>query len=604
MHTAEVVPGMKGYGLSVFRGTAIERFDVEVISVLRNQDGPDHNVVLIRCRGQGLEHSGAIEGMSGSPIFLTDKAGHDRMIGAFALGWEGSKDPIAGVRPIEEMLDVPATAVPGDVPTVKAAVTRWDALPLLKTTRRPTPVTAEPRAATGLTRLALPLTVAGVGDDGFAALAPWLRQGGLVPLQGGAVAGTDADPNAKLEPGAAIALPIVTGDLDLSALGTVTEVIGDKIYAFGHQYNAEGGVDLPMGVGFVHTVIPSSTISFKIGALLHLDGAIRNDEATGIAGTIGRVPAMIPMTVSVKTPQRPDETTYHFQVARHPKLTPMGVVTSLLAGITGHSNLPTDFTVRYTMKMTFDDGHTLDLSDTASSATQAEQLARDVNLPMTLALSNPFRRTYPARISARFDVRPEAELDEIKSAVPDRTVYKPGDTAHLSVTTIMHHGGERMREVAFVIPDDVADGPYTLTVGDADRYVADEMRVSPYKFEVRNLDEVFGLAAELTKRPSQQLYVRLTSHTEGVALGRTPLAGMPASRLRVLSRAGRGDVLPYVPSYGQAYPSDVPVHGSTDVELAVSATPDKVARPASATATVVPPALPKAAGLPAPKDED
>ena len=107
MRTGDVRPGMTGYGLSVFRGTKIERFDVEVISVLKNQVGPDHDVVLIRCRGQGLEHSGAIEGMSGSPVFLTCDDGKSRMIGAFALGWENSKDPIAGVRPIEEMLRVP-----------------------------------------------------------------------------------------------------------------------------------------------------------------------------------------------------------------------------------------------------------------------------------------------------------------------------------------------------------------------------------------------------------------------------------------------------------------------------------------------------------------
>src|SRR6187455_824392 len=106
MRVAEVKPGMKGYGLSVFRGTEIERFEVEVVSILKNFN-PKHDVVLIRCSGAGLEHSGAISGMSGSPVYLTDEQGHDRMIGAFAYGWPLLKDPLAGVQPIEYMLEMP-----------------------------------------------------------------------------------------------------------------------------------------------------------------------------------------------------------------------------------------------------------------------------------------------------------------------------------------------------------------------------------------------------------------------------------------------------------------------------------------------------------------
>src|SRR3954447_18022845 len=108
MRVSEVRPGMKGYGLSVFNGTKIERFDVQVISVLKNFN-PKYDVVLINSSGQNLEHTGAIAGMSGSPIFLHDDQGRDRMIGAFAYGFPMAKDPIAGVQPIEYMLELPTT---------------------------------------------------------------------------------------------------------------------------------------------------------------------------------------------------------------------------------------------------------------------------------------------------------------------------------------------------------------------------------------------------------------------------------------------------------------------------------------------------------------
>src|SRR5437763_161052 len=106
MRISEVKPGMKGYGLSVFSGTKIEKFDVEVVSVLKNFN-PKYDVVLINCKGQNLEHTGAIAGMSGSPVFLKDDQGRDRMIGAFAYGWPLTKDPMAGVQPIEYMLTLP-----------------------------------------------------------------------------------------------------------------------------------------------------------------------------------------------------------------------------------------------------------------------------------------------------------------------------------------------------------------------------------------------------------------------------------------------------------------------------------------------------------------
>src|SRR5437868_4858243 len=108
MRVAEVREGMTGYGVSVFKGDTLERFDVKVLSILRNFN-PKYDVVLIECKGANLEHTGAIAGMSGSPVYLTDADGKSRMIGAFAFGWPMMKDPVAGVQPIEYMLAIPAT---------------------------------------------------------------------------------------------------------------------------------------------------------------------------------------------------------------------------------------------------------------------------------------------------------------------------------------------------------------------------------------------------------------------------------------------------------------------------------------------------------------
>src|SRR5438128_741406 len=117
MRVSEIKPGMKGYGLSVFRGTKIERFDAEVISILKNFN-PKLNVILVRLKGQNLEYTGGIAGMSGSPIYLKDEEGRERLAGAFAYGWPMGKDPIGGVQPIEYMLSLPTKAIKDDKPAV------------------------------------------------------------------------------------------------------------------------------------------------------------------------------------------------------------------------------------------------------------------------------------------------------------------------------------------------------------------------------------------------------------------------------------------------------------------------------------------------------
>src|SRR6266480_6556429 len=120
MRVAEIRPGMKGYGLSVFRGTKIERFDVEVISILRNFN-PKYHVILVRLHGQNLEHTGGVAGMSGSPVFLKDEEGRERLAGAFAYGWPMGKDPVGGVQPIEYMLTLPVKPAKPDAPATSNA---------------------------------------------------------------------------------------------------------------------------------------------------------------------------------------------------------------------------------------------------------------------------------------------------------------------------------------------------------------------------------------------------------------------------------------------------------------------------------------------------
>lgn len=590
MRVSEVEAGMTGYGLSVFSGTRIERFDVEVISVLKNQMGPNHDIVLIRCKGQNLEHSGAVAGMSGSPIYLTDKQGRERMIGAFALGWEFTKDPIAGVRPIEEMLDVPTAkreVVGGEAAKPQAAARNWNALPTMRAAIKSQPAAGAVPLNSGpqLKRLSLPLVASGISTRFLQTMQPLVdRQGGLTLLQSGAASPPATMPiDARLEPGAAIGIPIVRGDLDLAAIGTVTEVLGDRVFAFGHEFNAEGAVDLPMGVGFVHTIIPNQSMSFKLGAMLRTDGAIHSDESVAVAGLIGKSPAMIPVELSVTTPQRREAQNYKFEVVRHPKFTPMGCSMAITQAVLGQSQLPEEFTIDYTLSIEFENGQKLDLANTSTSLTQAMEIGRDLNVPMQLGLENPFAETYVKRITGSMTVVPGAKLAIIETVQPAKSVYKPGETVRVFVTARPWKAEPLTKSADFKLPDDLPDGSYSLTVGDASRFVMDQTRYTPYRFSANNLDDVFSVARELTQLTSRTLYMRLATQQEALSVGRTALPKLPESKRRVLGQPGRPDVLQYTPSYTSQTPWDLPVSGSVDLEIMVARDPSKAARPTAGT---------------------
>ncbi|MDP6439956.1 MAG: SpoIVB peptidase S55 domain-containing protein, partial [Candidatus Brocadiia bacterium] len=360
MRVADVRPGMKGYGLSTFEGTRIERFNVEVLGTLRSWHAQG-TVVLIRMSGRVVDEAGTIAGMSGSPIYIDGK-----LLGALAYGWSFCKIPLAGVTPIEEMWlagEIERAAKPEDQGARRAAYRRAlgrDVRSLLDATlkargpedpvllaafskmalplgmRRPGPVWSGsdlPGAvramlpsggAAALSRLPLPLSVGGSGPGSLAALAPTLSASGLVPIQGGAGV-REAGPGGpageiKLVPGVPVGAVFVTGDIDIAGMGTLTQVDGNQVLAFGHPMYGEGGrMNYPLGVARVQAVVPSAQHSFKISSTEKIVGSLTRDAETAIVGRLGVKAPMFPCTVKVKGTR---DVTYRYQVAGQWEMAP------------------------------------------------------------------------------------------------------------------------------------------------------------------------------------------------------------------------------------------------------------------------------------------
>ena len=339
----EVHPGMKGIGKSVFRGTKVENFGITVIGVLRKVDF-DGDIILVRIDSgppvsQGF---GVVSGMSGSPIYVNGK-----IIGALAYAWPFAKTPIAGVTPIAQMLEA---FQPGSSPvrlrgTLQAAEPFLiDGNPIAGGVVAPTE-SALPAAGQGtvaLVPIATPVLVTGLSPRLIDALRAAMAPLGLVPLAGG---GSMGSVETRMVPGQAVGARLVGGDLDMTAVGTVTYVKDDIVLAFGHPMASLGTTDVPLVAAYVHGVMPSSQLSFKLASGGQTLGHFTQDRPWCIGGRLGGQPKLIGDDIRISDRERGVIRDYNVQVIHNRSLTSMLLV-AVLAGAIDSVGPPAEGTTR------------------------------------------------------------------------------------------------------------------------------------------------------------------------------------------------------------------------------------------------------------------
>lgn len=554
MRVSEVKAGMKGHGRSVFYGSKVEQFDVEVVSVLKNFN-PRRDVILIRCAGQNLEHTGSIAGMSGSPIYLIDDQGRERMIGAFAYGWSLAKDPIAGVQPIEYMLALADRPAPTTNPAPGASASprqRYDLKPAVSLlAARQAPLLPHGGRGAGLesTRLrplSTPVSVGGISESLLEKLSPIFASQNLALLRSGAAGGTDdASEPPPLEPGSVVVTPLLTGDVQFHANGTVTEVLGNHVFAFGHPFNNEGPVDLPMAAGRVDAVIASIESSFKMATMGKLIGTIYTDETVGIAGKLGPAPASVPIDITVEHASRVDK--FHFDAIRHPRLLPTLAAIALDSSIVGDSALPQYNTVEYDLNLAFENGESIRIENVDVNV-DPMALVFQIAMPVMAAAENPFERVLLKQISGTIRVTPEVRDAQILAVQLPKTRFRPSDTITGFITTRPFRGDEANTPFSLALPSSLPDGQYQLVVGDWERFLNDELSAKPFQFTAENVNEVFQVSRDVTAVRHDEVFIRLLRQPDGVAVGRVAMNQLPSSRRQVLLGAGRSNVSAFVSS--------------------------------------------------------
>ncbi len=581
MFVDELRAGMTGYGRTVMSGSEIETFQFEIVSVMSNAWAPDQDVILVRCSGLNLEHSGIIGGMSGSPCYVEDGSGKARMIGAIAYGWTFNKDPLCGVQPIEQMLDVLKVRGPGkeqkqargsdrnsDVVGVSGSGTsssRRGAIPMEEIVAKSMDETApqgsrfaifndairkeiaqrpERPQRDQLSPLQTPVMVSGLNPTAMERLRGPFARRGMVPVagSGGAVPGLIENPEkVKLEPGSAICVPLMTGDLQMEALGTCTEVVDGRVLGFGHSFFAEGAVELPMATGMVHTVIPSVMRSNKLGAALRPVGVLYGDENTAISGTLGNTLEMVPFDVTIQDVR--GERSYNYNLVQEWFFTSQLLGMATQQSIFAHSSPPRFHTIEYTVETTFKGLGTFSTKNISSQDAGLIAIF-DTMMPVAAMMNSPYGEAELESAKLHVEIRKGASMATLVDMLIPKTTYKPGETVVFD-TTWMHAMQEpvyRNARYEYVIPENVPDGTYKLLVGSAISQIRALQAERPHLFETRSLEELLAGLNLLGEYREDRLYFRMEMPGEGVAIGKMEMPDLPGFQRKILLQNKPSDI--------------------------------------------------------------
>jgi hypothetical protein len=549
---------MEGIGRTVFSGSKIEEFKVHILGVLDNVMGPSRSLILARLEGGPLATTGVIAGMSGSPVYVDG-----RLIGAvsYSLG-QFPREPIAGITPIDEMVD--ATGLPERRPSNSQAKLQLPVTPaslatlLQQTFARTAPFarsTADVRFDGGpveswtgqevgamLKPIATPLVMGGFGGDVADTLASAFSASGFAPMStrvadetGPSIPGAAGAP---LVPGDPVGVGLVSGDLSLGATGTVTDVVGDRVYAFGHPFYNLGPTRFPMTTAFVHVVLPSLMSSSKLASLGNVVGTIEQDRATAIAGTLGPAPAMLPIHLALETDRGPRRE-FQFSVVRDQLFTPLLTYLSVVNTLKSYEREfgSSSFTVKG--RALVDRHDEISFEDLFTGESPSVGAASYIAGPIAFLLTNDFEPVEINKLDLTIvssESPRTATLERVWIDTPD---VRPGRTVPVKLLVRTYRG----EEVTHTVPVDVpvnATGPLTLLVADGARLTQldqRELRQAPQAHGVAQMVRAFNKA-----RKNNRLYVRLVSSDAGAVVSGEPLGSLPPSVLSILNGDASGGV--------------------------------------------------------------
>lgn len=533
----DVRVGMTGYGLTVFSGQKPERFPIRVVGVL-----PKHtslmDIILVESDDPRLKHAGIVAGMSGSPIYIDGK-----LVGALSLGWAFAKDALGGVTPIEYMaadLSRPLRGRDYNHLASQTSVAERPLSPIAELHKRlPTALGSLSTGTDALQPVAVPLLVSGLSEPTMAVLRDAMSPYGIQVTPGG---GTGSVPVASaprtFEPGGAIAVELVRGDVSMQSIGTVTAIDGNRVLAFGHPMLNAGETYFPVATAEITAFMPSLVSSFKFGHSLVPVGALIQDRSAGIIADTSLRAQTIPVTFAISPLGQPSRT-LRTELISHKLLTPVlvGVVAVQAVNVIASDVAEVAVRVDSTLQVT---GHP-PLSQTdylfSTDGYSGKMLSNSMGVrQLQEILSNPFGPVHIEKLDLKVELLFKSQVADLVSFALPSDELEPGTTVPIRVA-IRPFG----QPLSFLtIPVEVSRALAGQTVK------IEVQAGSQVKPELAPPDNLTDFIDNLRKGFSaKSLVVTMTTGDEGVNLRGKIVPSLPASVLATLrpgANSRRGEV--------------------------------------------------------------
>jgi hypothetical protein len=530
---SQVQPGMKGEAYTIFAGDQIEKFDLVVIGVMPNFLAPKESIILVQLLGPKVEHTGVVAGMSGSPVYFEGK-----LAGALSLKLgQFSKEPLAGVTPIENMLSLPK----GQPGTIRADSTPGEAAPPQPLDARleiPSDWASRAGVSGGsfLTPIDSPLVFSGFSAAAIRQFEHEFAAYGMAATQGGSI---DARPDDKdIRPGDMVSAVLMEGDLSLNASCTVTMIVDGRVYVCGHPLFGFGSVQMPMARARVLTTLSSQLESTKIVNVGGTIGSFSQDRVTGVVGSLGGSPKLIPIEMSVTTPD--GDKHLSFRMMSNPKITP------ILMGIASLNGL--------IQSSVYGEGTTLHLTGgieiAGHSSVTLDNLFPPIDaflpdgVPVATAVQNLFQRIFAnqfetpniERVTVHMESLPERRQMTIEGAWLDKSESEPGDTVTVRVQLRPYRGSPVIRDVQIAIPPQAVRGT-AMQILASDSGTLNRMSVvSGSQARLESLEQLISVLNR--ERRNNRLYVTLLGSAPTLVVQDKVMPNVPASQINLLDQRG------------------------------------------------------------------
>ena len=493
----DLKPGMRGVGKTVFAGDRIEDFQVEILGVLDNI-GPKQSLVLARLSGGPLERTGVMQGMSGSPVYIGGK-----LLGAVAMAFPFAKEPIAGIRPIQDMVRV-AESPPEPARRASIGLGDTDLTGLFP------PAEDTLAGDTRMVDVATPVSFGGFTRATLEHFLPRFRALGLEPRQGISAGGrgdSRMGQASALQPGSMISVQLMSGDMSIGADGTVTYIDGGKLYAFGHRFLSVGATALPFARSEVITLLPTLNSSFKISSPRELMGTISQDRNTGVFGELGRRAPMVPVSIAVSRGGKRLES-YNMQMVGDRFLAPLLVQMAVFSTIDATERTVGASSVRVKGEIELGGASAPIRVDNMYAADNGSAVLASLSaaLPLAYVLQSGFDSLKLRRVALEiesFDDKKQLQIDQVFAGRPE---VRPGGKVELTTVLVGENGKDVTRKVEYAVPIGAPPGPLFFTVADASTTNLTEFRQligSPPK----SVEQVLSLVNNL--RANNGAYVRV-----------------------------------------------------------------------------------------------